>query len=91
MDEKRELEKKSIQTRLRRIEGQVKGIDRMLEKDTCCKDVLIQVAAVRAAINKVGTIVFENYAKNCLTSDNLDKNESEIIKELVLTLNMFIK
>lgn len=91
MNEEKELSKKCIQTRLRRIEGQVKGIERMIEKDTCCKEVLIQVAAVRAAINKVGSMILENYAKDCLTCGNSDKNDSEIIEELVSTLNMFIK
>ncbi len=57
--------KKDIQNRLKRIEGQVKGIEKMVDNETCCKDILIQIAAIRAAINKVGTLVLENYAKDC--------------------------
>ncbi len=91
MGEKKVVNKKDIQTRLRRIEGQIKGIEKMVENDVCCKDVLIQVAAVRAAVNKVGGIILENYAKGCLLCGDDDKSEEEKIEELVSTLTMFIK
>lgn len=90
MEEKEEI-KKNIQTRLRRIEGQVKGIEKMIEKDSCCKEVLTQVAAVRAAINKVGFLVMENYAKDCiLNPDNNDSREEEV-DELLSTVLRFLK
>jgi Uncharacterized protein conserved in bacteria len=91
MEEKKVVTKKDIQTRLRRIEGQIKGIEKMIESEACCKDVLIQVAAVRAAMNKVGGIVLENYAKTCLIGDDSNKSEEEKIEELVSTLTMFLK
>lgn len=91
MEEKKIVAKKDIQTRLRRIEGQIKGIEKMIENDACCKEVLIQVAAVRAAMNKVGGIVLENYAKTCLICDESNKTQEEKIEELVATLNMFLK
>lgn len=91
MEEKKGVTKKDIQTRLRKIEGQIKGIEKMIESDVCCKDVLIQVAAVRAAMNKVGGIVLENYAKTCITCDDNNKSQEEKIEELVSTLNMFLK
>ena len=62
----------------------------MVEGDNCCKDVLIQVAAVRAAMNKVGALVLENYAKTCLICGE-DKTQEEKIEELVSTLSMFLK
>lgn len=88
--EKKKDSKKDIQVRLRRIEGQVKGIERMMESEACCKDVLVQVAAVRAAINKVGALILQNYAQNCMVSDEENKN-AEKIEELVSTLTMFMK
>lgn len=91
MEEKKVVTKKDIQTRLRRIEGQIKGIEKMVENDTCCKDILIQVSAVRAATNKVGAIVLENYAKGCLRAEDDGKSESEKIEELVSNLTMFLK
>lgn len=87
----REKIKKDMQTRLRRIEGQVKGIEKMIEGDANCKDILIQVAAVRAAINKVGGMVVENYAKNCISSEEYDSLNNEKIDELIGTLLMFLK
>ncbi|MCH5138953.1 metal-sensitive transcriptional regulator [Clostridiaceae bacterium UIB06] len=91
MEEKKVVTKKDIQTRLRRIEGQIKGIEKMVENEACCKDVLIQVAAVRAAMNKVGGLVLENYAKTCLICDDSNRSEEEKIEELVSTLTMFLK
>jgi DNA-binding FrmR family transcriptional regulator len=91
MEEAKVVSKKDIQTRLRRIEGQIKGIEKMVEGDACCRDVLIQVAASRAAINKVGALVLENYAKTCLICGEGDRSPEEKIEELVSTLTMFLK
>lgn len=86
-----EENKKNIQVRLRRIEGQIKGIEKMIESDVCCKDVLIQIAAVRAAVNKVGGLMLENYAKKCFNNnDNLKSNDDKI-QELISSLIMFLK
>jgi CsoR family transcriptional regulator, copper-sensing transcriptional repressor len=79
--------KKDIMVRLRRIEGQVKGIEKMVDNEACCKDVLVQIAAIRAAINKVGGLVMENYAKGCMLKDANDEN----IEELIATFLMFLK
>ncbi|MCY6370450.1 metal-sensitive transcriptional regulator [Clostridium ganghwense] len=88
--EKKKDTKRDIQVRLRRIEGQVKGIEKMMENEVCCKDILVQVAAVRAAINKVGALILQNYAKNCMASDEETTHEHKI-EELVSTLTMFMK
>ncbi|WP_302673960.1 metal-sensitive transcriptional regulator, partial [uncultured Clostridium sp.] len=65
MDKDEKLNKDII-NRLKRIEGQVKGIQGMVDKNVCCDDILIQVLAVRSAINKVGGMIIESYANNCL-------------------------
>ena len=54
---------KDIQVRLRKIEGQVKGIEKMVASEACCKNILVQVAAVRAAMNKVGGTCFREIYK----------------------------
>ena len=82
---------KDIQVRLRKIEGQVKGIEKMVTSDTCCKNILVQVAAVRAAMTKVGGLVLERYTKNCLLNDDNDVVQEEKIDELVSTFLMFLK
>ena len=50
--------------RLNRIEGQVKGIQKMVEEERYCIDILTQISAIRSAINKVGSIILENHIKN---------------------------
>ncbi|KGM97030.1 hypothetical protein Z968_04815 [Clostridium novyi A str. 4552] len=83
--------KRDIQIRLRKIQGQVKGIENMIDNESCCKDVLVQVAAVRAAINKVGALIIQEYTKKCFkNSENSEINELEL-EELVKTLSIFMK
>lgn len=83
--------KKDIQVRLRRIEGQVKGIEKMVDSNTCCKDVLVQVAAVRAAVNKVGALILKSYAQECMVREGSNSEEDKRIDELLSTLTMFLK
>jgi len=56
----------AIIKRLRKIEGQVKGIQKMVNEEKYCGDILIQIAAVKSAMNKVGGIILESHMKNCL-------------------------
>lgn len=79
----------NIVQRLKKIEDQVKGIQRMINEEKNCVDILIQVSAVRAAINKVGVMVFENHTKECLKKAIQDKNEDEMIQELIKTMAKF--
>lgn len=85
------LEKEDLIRRLKKIEGQVKGIQRMVENDKYCVDILIQVAAVRAAINKVGTIIFENHSRGCLLKAVDENSKNEAVEELIGVLTKFIK
>lgn len=82
--------KKDIMVRLRRIEGQVKGIQGMIDKDSCCRDLLTQIAAIKAAINKVGILMIEDYARNCMGIEKDDENYAGL-EQLIKTLNSFIK
>ncbi|MGL4914398.1 MAG: metal-sensitive transcriptional regulator [Romboutsia sp.] len=82
--------RKDIMNRLKRIEGQVKGIQGMMEKNTCCGDVLVQISAVRSAINNVGGLIIENYARNCLGIDE-GAVEQENLKRMIKTINNFVK
>jgi len=58
--------KEDILNRLKKIEGQVKGIHKMVAEEKCCNDVMIQISAVRSAMNKVGGLMMDNYIKSCL-------------------------
>jgi DNA-binding FrmR family transcriptional regulator len=63
---KEERQKKDITARLRRIEGQIRGLQRMVDEEVPCPDILTQVAAVTSAIKKVGTIIVQTYMNECL-------------------------
>ena len=83
--------KEDLIRRLKKIEGQVKGIQRMVDADKYCVDVLIQVAAVRAAINRVGTIIFEHHSRECMRDAVESSDQEAAIEELVGVLSKFIK
>jgi DNA-binding FrmR family transcriptional regulator len=59
--------KEQLQTRLRRIEGQVRGVERMVEEDRYCIDILTQIAAVQAALDKVALGLLDGHARTCVT------------------------
>lgn len=60
--------RENILLRLRKIEGQIRGIQRMVEREAECAEILVQVAAVKSAVNRVGALVIRNYLRNCLAS-----------------------
>lgn len=86
----RQEAKKQMEIRLKRIEGQIKGVYKMVDEDASCKDILIQIAAVRAALGKVGTMILGNYAEGCFKEYGSPSDESKI-DELIETLTMFMK
>lgn len=84
-------QKEDLLKRLKRIEGQVKGIQKMIEEDKYCVDILTQVAAVRAAVNKVGGIVLENHSKTCLLNAMTAEDRDKAVTEMVDTIQKFLK
>ncbi|RDY29124.1 transcriptional regulator [Romboutsia weinsteinii] len=97
MEEKKMSEvndKEALIKRLKRIEGQVKGIQNMVEEERYCVDILVQISAIRSAINKVGTLILDNHVKGCVMSSikNDDSEQAEeTINELINTINKFTK
>lgn len=88
--ERSEKEYKDLINRLSRIEGQVRGVKGMLEKDAYCIDILTQVAAVNAALNSFSRVLLENHIKTCVTRDIRDGKE-ETVDELLVTLQKLMK
>lgn len=84
-------QKQDIIRRLKKIEGQVKGLQRMVDNEKYCVDILVQVAMVRAAINKVGVMIFENHSRTCLEKAVQEKDQDGAIEELITVLAKFIK
>ena len=81
---------KDLLNRLSRIEGQIRGIRGMVEKDAYCIDILTQVAAANAALNSFNKVLLANHIKTCVTQDILDGKE-ETVDELVATLQKLMK
>jgi CsoR family transcriptional regulator, copper-sensing transcriptional repressor len=73
--------RKDVARRLARIEGHVRGVERMIEEDKSCPDILLQIAAVREALNRVGRIVFEDHLEHCLADASKGGTE-EAVREL---------
>jgi DNA-binding FrmR family transcriptional regulator len=82
--------KNILNTRLNRIEGQVRGIKGMIERDTYCDDVLNQLAAVQSALNSVGRLLLEGHMKSCII-ERIEAGEHEVLDELIVTVNKLIK
>jgi len=80
---------KTLISRLNRIEGQVRGIKGMIERDSYCDDVLNQISAARSALNAVGRLVLENHMRQCFV-DKIRNGEDEIIDELMTTIEKIL-
>ena len=83
-----EGEKKIINNRLNRIEGQVRGVKKMIEEDRYCDDVLIQLSAINKSIKSLANHILENHMQNCVYND-LEKGNYEIIDEVVNLFRRF--
>ena len=88
--ERSEKEYKDLIHRLNRIEGQVRGIKKMVESDTYCTDILVQVSAVNAALNSFNKVLLANHIRTCVANDIRDGKE-ETIDELVATLQKLMR
>ncbi len=83
-------EYKDLIHRLNRIEGQVRGIKGMVERDAYCTDILVQVAAVNAALNSFNRRLLENHIKTCVIND-IKEGKEETVEELLTTLQKLMK
>lgn len=88
-DRSDEVRKKLIH-RLNRIEGQIRGIKGMIEKDAYCTDILIQSAAVNAAVNAFNKELLANHIRGCVARD-IREGKDDVIDELVATLQKLMK
>lgn len=88
--ERSEKEYKDLIHRLNRIEGQVRGIKGMVERDVYCTDILVQVAAVNAALNSFNKVLLANHIKTCVTQD-IREGKEETVDELVAVLQKLMK
>ena len=88
--ERTEKEYKDLINRLNRIEGQIRGIKGMIEKEAYCTDILTQVSAVNAALNSFNRVLLSNHIKTCVIND-IREGKEETVDELLVTLQKLMK
>ena len=88
--ERSEEQRKKLLHRLNRIEGQIRGIKGMLERDAYCPDILAQAAAANAALNAFSRELLSNHIRSCVVNDVRAGND-EIVDELLDTLQKLMK
>ena len=88
--ERSEAEVRDLMNRLKRIEGQVRGVQKMLENDAYCPDILVQVSAITSALNSFNKVLLAEHIRSCVADDIRDGRD-EVIDELVATLQKMMK
>lgn len=82
--------KKNLITRLNRIEGQIRGIKGLIERDTYCDDVITQISATQSALNSVAKILLEGHLKNCVV-ERIQEGDMEVLDEVLVTIQKLTK
>ena len=88
--ERSQKEYKDLVNRLSRIEGQVRGIRKMVDNDAYCPDILIQVSAVNAALNSFNKVLLANHIRTCVSED-IRAGKEDTVDELVATLQKLMR
>lgn len=82
--------KQKLVHRLNRIEGQIRGIKGMIEKDIYCDDVITQIAATQSALNSVGKLLLEGHMKSCVL-ERIQDGDTEVLDEVLITIQKLMK
>ncbi|NLM05147.1 MAG: metal-sensing transcriptional repressor [Clostridiales bacterium] len=81
---------KSMINRLNRVEGQIRGIKNMIEKEIYCDDIINQLEASRSALHSIQILLLESHIKNCV-ADQIEKGDKTVIDELLKTIRKITK
>ena len=85
-------DKEKLQNRLKRIEGQVRGLQRMVDEEAYCIDVLTQISSSVSALEKVGTLLLQDHVEHCVRRSIENQEESdEKIEELTAAIERFLR
>ena len=85
-----ETTKKNLVSRLNRIEGQIRGVKGLIEKDTYCDDVITQISAIQSALNSVSKILLDGHLKGCVL-ERLNEGDLEVLDEVLTTFHKLMK
>ena len=83
------IDVEAVTKRLRRIEGQVRGLVNMIENDKTCEDVLIQIGSIKSALHKTGQVILEGHLYHCVLNGIHEGKENETMKKLSSALEQF--
>ncbi|WP_420829792.1 metal-sensitive transcriptional regulator [Actinocatenispora thailandica] len=83
--------KPQLLTRLRRIEGQIRGIERMVDDDRYCIDILTQIAAIQAALDKVGLGLLDGHARHCMREGADEGRADEMAEEMMSAVGRLLR
>lgn len=85
------MDSENLHRRLKKIQGQISAIDRMIDEDVPCEDILVQINAVKSAVHKVGQIVMEGHIHHCV-KDGIEHGDAEkTIAEFTKVIQQFSK
>jgi CsoR family transcriptional regulator, copper-sensing transcriptional repressor len=82
--------KNNLITRLNRIEGQIRGVKGLIDRDTYCDDVITQISAIQSALNSVGKILLEGHLKSCVV-ERIQEGDEDVLDELLITIKKLMK
>lgn len=82
-------DRENVLARLKKIEGQVRGVAKMVEDDRYCPDVLVQISAVQSALSRVALLILEGHTRGCVTRAISEGHGDEAIEELMTVLKKF--
>ena len=83
--------KDQLLSRLRRVEGQVRGIERMVEEDRYCIDILTQISAIQAALDKVGLGLLDGHARHCMKQGAQEGHGEEMASEMMAAVGRLMR
>ena len=79
----------NLHKRLKRVDGQIKAIDRMIEQDVPCEDIIIQINAAKTALHKIGQVVLEGHLNHCVTDGIAHGDAEKTIADFAKALEYF--
>jgi CsoR family transcriptional regulator, copper-sensing transcriptional repressor len=83
--------KDQLSNRLRRIEGQVRGIERMVDEDRYCIDIITQISAIQAALEKVALSLLDDHARHCVIGGASDASPEDLTTELMAAVGRLMR
>ena len=83
------IDREAVTKRLKRIEGQVRGLIKMIENDKSCEEILIQIGSAKSALHKTGQVILEGHLHHCVTDGIRQGKEDETVKKLSSAIEQF--